>query len=161
MSLLEMCRQGGYWGYENPTDPDAEFDFGEMLVDEPARRFAHEQGLQVQAIGLRAQESRSRFMNAKQRGELYFAKYAGLWHLCPLQNWTTDDVWAYIASRELVYNGAYDIMTQIGVPRSDQRISMLLGSSAAATGRYAILKQIDIALWNRLAAEFPKVRIYT
>jgi len=161
MSLLEMCRHGGYWGYEDAADPEAEFDFSEVMVDEPARRFVREQRLQVQAIGLRAHESRGRFMNAKQRGKLYFAEYADIWHLCPLQYWTVNDVWAYIASRNLVYNVAYDIMTQIGVPRADQRISALLGSSAAATGRYAILKQIDIGLWNRLAAEFTKMRIYT
>ena len=158
--LLEMCRYGGYWGYDNPTNPDAEFNFGKVLIDEPAQRFAGEHDLAVQAIGLRAEESDTRKINAAQRGELYFVECTGLWHLCPLQWWTADDVWAYIASRDLRYNGAYDVMTQIGLPREQQRISTLLGSAAARTGRYAILKCIDPGLWNRLAAEFPKVRAY-
>jgi phosphoadenosine phosphosulfate reductase len=160
MGLLEMCRHGGYWGYKHPVDPDAEFNFGQVLIDEPAQRFAEAHDLAVQAMGLRAEESGTRQINAAQRGELYFAEYTKLWHLYPLQWWTADDIWAYIASRGLRYNGAYDIMTQIGLPRDQQRISTLLGSAAARTGRYAILKRIDPGLWNRLAAEFPKVRAY-
>lgn len=161
LGLLEMCRRGGYWGYEGSTNSGAKFNFGRVLIDEPARQFAREYGLSVHAIGLRAEESSGRAANAHFRGTLYFANYMDAWHLCPLQRWTTDDIWAYIANRELRYNSAYDAMHRMGMPRERQRIDMPLGSAAATIGRFAIIKQIDIELWNRLAAEFPNVRKYT
>ena len=161
MSLVEMCKFGGYWGYPTPTDPEATFDFGKVIIDEPSAAFAEKHNLTVHAIGLRMQESQSRRLTGWQRGELYFCKYDQMWHLCPLMRWAADDVWAYVASRKLRYNRAYDIMTALGIPRDRQRIGPALGASAAALGRYAYLRQIDPDLFNRLAADFPKIRRYT
>lgn len=162
MSLIEMCRYGGYWGHPTPTDQDATFNFGEILIDEPARRFAHEAGLSVQALGLRADESKGRRVNARIKGELYPVRRrdAPLWHLCPIQYWTTDDVWTYIAERGLAYNTAYDKMTALGIPRDQQRIAPILGVDAATLGRYAYLARIDPDLWRRLRADFPKLGLY-
>ncbi len=161
MSLVEMCKHGGYWGYEHPADPDATFNFGKVLIDDPAREFIKKYQLDVVALGLRAEESVGRFFNAKQKGNLYRAEYMTIWHLCPLQFWSTADIWAYVASRELKYNKAYDIMEEIGIPREKQRISTILGVDASQFGRYAYLKKIDHELWNRLAADFPGIRKYT
>lgn len=157
-SLIECCKQGGYWGHESDT-PDITFDFGEILITVPARKFAERHNLAVSALGLRAQESSARHLNACRSGTLY--KHSdGLWRLCPLAFWDTDDIWAYIASRELPYNVAYDKMAALGMTRETMRISCVLGASAAGFGRYAYLRQIDPVLWNRLAADFPKVRAY-
>lgn len=162
-SLLEMCRYGGYWGYggDDLVDKDAEFAFFEFLIGEPSARFVHEQALAVMAMGLRAEESAGRRMSAYKRGELYQVK-SGLWHFCPLAKWTHNDIWAFIASRHLRYNAVYDRMAALGIPRERWRISALLGLCGAATlGRYAYLRQIDPALFRRLAAEFPKIANYT
>jgi predicted phosphoadenosine phosphosulfate sulfurtransferase len=156
MSLPEMLRYGGYWGYRTPSDPNATFDFKEVLIDEPANRFTQGHNLSVQAMGLRAQESYGRSMGARKHGELYQLK-AGGWHLCPLAFWRDDDVWAYIASRKLRYNAAYDRMAEIGMPRTEWRVSTFFGESASGLGRYANLKRIDPGLWNAFAAEFPKI----
>jgi phosphoadenosine phosphosulfate reductase len=159
-SLIEMCEYGGYWGAPG-IDPNATFDFGKILIEDPSRRFVDYYGLSILALGLRGEESRGRWMNARIKGTLYYAEYDHLYHLCPLQNWKTDDIWAYIADRDLPYNRAYDIMNEIGIPRERQRISTVLGSSVAQFGRYTYLKQIDLELYNRLADKFPKIRIYT
>jgi 3'-phosphoadenosine 5'-phosphosulfate sulfotransferase (PAPS reductase)/FAD synthetase len=161
MDLLAMCRYGGYWGYPDPTDADATFDFDEVLVKEPARRFAAEYGLAVMALGLRAGESARRALNAGQKGELYFAQYMNLWHLCPLAWWSTDDIWAYIAAHDLPYNVAYDQMAAMGITREQQRVCTLLGADAASFGRFVFLRRVAPDLWNRLAAEFPALRKYT
>jgi phosphoadenosine phosphosulfate reductase len=161
MSLIEMCKHGGYWGYEHPMDAEATFDFGKVLIDEPAKEFIDRHHLAVVAMGLRIEESVARKINAKVRGTFYFAEYMNVWHLCPLQNWTTMDIWAYIVSRKLKYNEAYDVMDMLGIPIERQRISTILGIDASQYGRYVYLKKIDSDLWNRLAGEFPGIRKYT
>lgn len=161
MSLLDMCRYGGYWGYRTPTDPDATFQFGEVLVKEPSARFVREQGLSVVGIGLRGQESRGRLISAKVHGDLYWVKSESVWHLCPLSQWKVQDIWAYIASRDLRYNHAYDRMADAGIPREEWRVSTLLGVVGAGIGRYCFLRQVDPEMWARLSAEFPKIVRYT
>ena len=160
MSLPEMCRYGGYWGYATPTDRDARFAFFDWLVAEPSERFVAENGLQVMAMGLRAGESSGRRMSARKRGELYRVK-SGLWHLCPLAVWEDDDVWGYIASQDLRYNAAYDRMAQSGLPRRAWRVGLLLGICAANMGRLAWLRQTEPELWRALYAEFPLIARYT
>ncbi len=157
--LISMCRHGGYWGYKGEHDWNANYDFDKVLVREPAERFVKEHDLQVLAIGLRGQESYGRGMNARKSGALYHAKYDDLWHLCPLAHWDHDDIWAYIASRKLRYNEAYDHMASAGIPRDTWRVSCLLGFVGAATGgRFSFLRQIQPQRFNELAAEFPMLK---
>lgn len=163
MSLPEMCRHGGYWGYATPTDPEATFNFGEVLITEPSMRFIKEHGIGVLGLGLRVQESygRARMLTSSKLGALFKCKYDDTWHLNPIAHWKTDDVWAYIASRKLAYNRAYDIMTGMGVPRDEQRVSTLLGTTYATHGRYSMLRQIDPETYQRLVHEFPKIGGFT
>lgn len=162
MSLAEMCRYGGYWGHQHPTDPDAEFDFFSFLVAEPSWRFICEHDLQVIAIGLRGQESKGRLLSARKRGELYWIERRQMWHCCPLAYWRDEEVWAYIASRGLRYNPAYDKMAALNIPRSRWRVGMLLGiPRPGLEDRYSWLRQMEPALWNCLVAEFPRINDYT
>ena len=157
--LLEMCRIGGYWGYQSDT-PDVEFDFGYALIEEPSARVVKEHGLGVVAIGLRGEESTGRHFNARRKGELYWCKEYRVWHLCPVQFWTVEDIWAYVATQGLAYNVAYDKMAALGMKREEMRVAPVLGAAAVGFGQYAYLKQLDPELWNRLVAEFPKIGIY-
>lgn len=159
LTFQEMARYVGKWGYVDPVDPGCPFDFGMILIHEPAETFVVRERLMVCAIGLRGQESGGRWMNAVSRGELY-QREDRTWCCCPLAFWSTDDVWAYIASRGLAYNEAYDRMAELGIPRDQQRISTLLGDRAAGAGKYAILKRLEPHTFNRLAAEFPDLRSY-
>lgn len=160
--LLDMCRYAGHWGYRFPVDPDARFDFLAFLVYEPSYRWAQVEQLRVLAMGLRAEESAGRRMNARSKGDLYECAYDGLWHCCPLAFWNADDVWAYLASRELSYNAAYDRMAELGIPRDRWRISALLGLCGARTsGRFSYLRQLYPDRWNELVAEFPRIVEYT
>jgi phosphoadenosine phosphosulfate reductase len=161
MSLPEMCRHGGYWGYKDPIEPGARFDFFAFLVSEPSQRFIRGFDLQVIAIGLRGEESAGRRMNARKHGAFYETR-GGVHHLCPLAFWTHDDIWAYIASRGLRYNEVYDKMVECGIPRDRWRVSTLLGMCGAATmGRYAFLRQVDPEAFRKLSAEFPRIMSFT
>ena len=158
-SLLEMCRQGGYWGHPTST-PDLEFNFGQHLIQEPSAEFVQRFNLETVAIGLRADESTGRHFNALRKGEFYFCQEDGTWHLCPLAFWSVDDIWAYLATFQVPYNPAYDKMAALGLKREEMRIAPVLGAAAVGFGRYAYLKRLDPGLWNRLVAEFPKLAIY-
>lgn len=154
LDLPEMCRRCGWWGTE-PTEPGVIYDILETLIYEPAHRFADQARLAVMTLGLRAHESHGRRMNAFRRGALYWCEVDQWWTCCPLTWWTDADVWAYIAVHELPYHPAYDVMARLGVPRRAQRIGTVLGGKTARFGSIARTKQIDPALYNRLAAEFP------
>ena len=159
LSLPEMCRRAGVWG-ANATEPGAQFDYGMFLLQEPAYRAVLEEGLAVEALGLRAEENTHRraSLGRKDRGELYPLSW-GTWRLCPLAFWNTNDVWAYIASEGLEYNAAYDKMAAAGIPRESWRVSTLLGSEGLrASSRYAVLRRVEPATYERLAAEFPHIR---
>ena len=161
--LIWMCKYGGYWRHENPTDYETNFDFKKILVVEPAERFVDDYRLDVIAMGLRGQESYGRRMNAKTRGAFYPVEYKklqhGLHHLCPIIHWSHDDVWAYIAGRNLKYNSVYDRMAEIGIDRKEQRVSCILGMVGAGTGwRFSLLRQVDPNRFNELAGEFPMIK---
>jgi len=158
MSFPEMCRYGGWWGHPNPVEKGKRFPYDKILIHEPSRRFCEKHQCSVVAVGLRADESGVREIRARQHGELDWIDRSETWMLCPLTWWTTDDIWAYIASRNLRYNAAYDQMAEMGVPRREQRISTLLDKTAATTGRFAVLKRLDPGLWNQLVIDFPNLR---
>jgi phosphoadenosine phosphosulfate reductase len=159
-SLPQMLRHGGYWGAE-AIDPDARFDFFAFLIGEPSARWVATRGIEVLALGLRGAESSGRGISARSRGPLFYARTEGLWRLCPLAHWTTDDVWAYLAGRGLRYHPAYDRMVEAGIPRDRQRVSTLLGLSAANSGRLAFLRATYPDLFRRLCAEFPMIARWT
>lgn len=161
-SLTEICRYGGYWGYDDPESPETNFDFFSYLVAEPSWRFVTEHNLSVMAMGLRAQESGGRRMNAWARGELYpVERDKPFWHCCPLAFWRDADVWTYIAGRGLRYNSAYDRMAEMGMKREEWRVGMLLGLSKRTWGRYAWLRRGWPEQFWRIAKEFPMVVQYT
>jgi len=160
ISLLDLCRYGGYWGYQNAIAPEANVDFGAFMIGEPSARFTENWHLDVQAVGLRAEESsgRRKSLHRHDRGTLYPLK-GGTWRLCPIAFWRTDDVWAYIASRKLCYNAIYDKMAEAGIPRFEWRVSPLLGVAALQfTPRITFIRMFEPEIFERLAAEFPYLR---
>lgn len=157
LSFLDLARYSGWWGYESPVDPECEWPVKQILIDEPSEAFVCRERLVGVALGLRAEESRGRAMSAYTRGELYRGKDR-TWRCCPIAHWSAEDVWAYIASRDLPYCRAYDAMTALGLLRAEQRIGTLLGGIASTTGRHAIVRAIEPDTFRALAAEFPDLR---
>lgn len=165
MSIIELARYaraGGYWDKETGDDTYRPVDYDAFLIYEPFARFAEKYNLGAVGLGLRGQESYGRMMNVRTHGDLYYAKYNDMWHLCPLAHWKTEDIWAYIASRNLAYNKAYDLMAQHRIPRESWRVSTLLSYEGATKGgRFSTLRQIDPERFYALAEEFPDILKYS
>lgn len=153
LTMQEMARYAGWWGAE-PVDHDATFDAKAVLIQEPAETFVVRERLRVIAHGVRAEESGARVMHVRSRGSLYRGA-DGTWVCMPIAKWSTADVWAYIASRGLRYNTAYDRMAALGIDRRLQRIGGTLGERGSGWGRHEILRTIEPETWTELRREFP------
>ncbi|GIW06331.1 MAG: hypothetical protein KatS3mg060_1136 [Dehalococcoidia bacterium] len=110
------------------------------------------------AIGLRAQESADRRRNARRRGTLHQLRETGVWHAYPLAWWRTEDVWAYLVSREVPYNAAYDRLSAIGVPAARQRIGPFAVERVLQFGALSDLRRGWPEEFARFAARFPDAR---
>jgi len=162
LSLLEMYRMVDQWGHVGGEYPDHHWPHGSIkrcMIEEPMRRVRRDLGTAGNLIGLRADESSRRTLLRRTRGKL-FQVADGQWRGYPLFDWTTADVWGYIASRELAYNAVYDRLAELGEPREQWRVAPYAGGSAIGFGRWSALKRGWPELFNRFAAEFPEVRSY-
>lgn len=158
ITMREMARYSGWWGYEKPVDPGCPFDAKRILIGEPSETFVVKRGLRVIAYGLRAEESGGRQLHVRARGML-FEGSDRTWYCMPLAKWKLQDVWAYIAEHGLRYHAAYDAMSAARIPREDQRVSGLLGGRGTGAGRYALLRRFAPKQWEELVAEFPGLRL--
>lgn len=102
-------------------------------------------------VGLRAQENKnSRGMTLKVHGTVYRLAN-GLWRICPLAWWSTDDVAAYTIQHDLPMLDAYradgfDKRTSARVPRATVRSEALHG-----------LKVRDPSRFEKLCQAYPEV----
>lgn len=107
-------------------------------------------------VGLRGEESIARRQLIKYRGQIFYNKSHGTFECLPVAHFRTEDVWAYITSKDLPYNLVYDQTSMRS--RNEIRVSYWCGESAREFGRYVWLKKEYPDLYNRFAAEFPEVR---
>jgi len=88
-------------------------------------RFPPPEGKNLYAvIGLRVSESRGRLYGLFSSGS-YVTKpnKQGVRNVRPIYDWSDADVWRFISEMKLDYNGAYDVMRRLGVPRHRLRIA--------------------------------------
>lgn len=123
-------------------------------------RWAREHGHDGMAIGLRAAENARRRMQIRARGTVFHHQGAGLLWCYPVAWWSTLDVWAYIYSRQVPYNRAYDVLEEIGVPLERQRIGPFASERALGYGQLSILKRGWPDVFERFAAAHPEARTY-
>lgn len=107
-------------------------------------------------VGLREEESFGRRQLIKHKGQTFWNKYQHVTECLPVAYFRTEDIWAYITSRNLPYNSVYDHTAMC--PRNEIRVSYYCGESAREFGRFVWLKKEYPDLYNRFAAEFPEVR---
>lgn len=159
--LAQLCRDYGYWGHK-PEVADCNVDFFAFMVGEPAYRFIKKYDLNITAMGLRTQENMCRRRLRQQRGLFYqvhsVPNHDIYYHLIPIADWSHDDVWAYIAGKNLYYNPEYDLMAQASIPRDEWRIGFLLGDAGSSCGRYIRLRRTHPNLFNKLCIDFPEIR---
>lgn len=156
LTMREMARYSGWWGYEHPVDPGCPFDAMSVLIKEPSETFVVRRGLRAIAHGVRAEESGGRSKHIAKRGELYQGADR-TWYCMPIARWELADVWAYIASHGLRYHRAYDAMSRAGIPRESQRVAGLLGERGSGWGRHALLRRYAPRAWAEIVREFPGI----
>lgn len=122
LSVDAMAEQVGGWGYEGPNKLPGEWhwrtqDWREILIDEPNRRLCAEHGYQTFFTGLRADESHGRRMRRRMYGYLHQRK-DGIYHACPLLDWSGMDSLAYAAAQGLPISKLY---TRPGPKRPEDR----------------------------------------
>ena len=110
------------------------------------------------AVGLRANENSYRRKHIGKMGRLFYAQCYGVWQCYPVGHWHTEDIWAYLVSRDVQYCAAYDVLSSLGVPPNGQRIGPLLNERVEAMGQAAILKQGWPDVFERLAQAYPVIR---
>ena len=121
--------------------------------------YASRKGWNLVFLGLRQEESGARRVHLRTFGPL-FKTASGVWHCNPIHNWTWRDVWAYIVSRGIDYNRAYDRLEVIGVEPQYQRIGPFAVERALGFGQLAILKKGWPDLYNKFCQAHPEARSY-
>lgn len=122
-------------------------------------------GFDGACVGLRADENANRKMHIRAHGTNLYAKKNRQWQCYPLAWWKDADVWAYIVSRNVAYNRAYDRLAEISVPLERRRIGPLAVSGSGThdplhQGQLAILKRGWPNLFNRFSEHYPEARRY-
>ncbi len=119
------------------------------------KKAVSENGIDCSIIGLRADESIGR-RHLKSKGFFYFVESEQIFHCCPILNWTSGQVWAYIISNNLPYLKWYDYEACFD-GYENIRYSNWAGLFMYETGRVIRLKKAYPELYNKFASEFPEV----
>ena len=110
-------------------------------------------------MGLTKDESRARQITLNKRGPLYQTKSRGGWTCCPLANWSSRDIWAYIVSRSLPYLSVYDC-PHFSRERIRNELTVMYCPAIVAHGELLQYRLTYPNLFARLCREFPEVRKY-
>lgn len=146
-SWLDLYREHG------ADSPHVQGHFGDAIRE---RTTAH--GYDGQACGYRADENLARWHLKYSRGEIYQLE-DGRWAAAPMLDWTTDDVWAYLARYGLPYCRLYDL--EDGLPREERRVDTIWGPDCFEYGRITRLKRFYPEYYRRFVAACPEIRRYT
>ena len=108
-------------------------------------------------IGIRADESLNRYTGIMKnyRGILDGKKWTKKntkhsYHVYPIYDWKTEDIWTANARFDFDYNKLYDIFYKAGIPVSKMRVaSPFMSESKSSLGMYRV---IDPHTWAKLCA---------
>ena len=122
--------------------------------------YQHQGAFDGAYVGLRAEESKTRLVNARVRGAHYHVKQDDSWMCCPLQWWSVDDVYAFILSRGLPLHPFYRLAYErLQVPPSKSRVDMIMPNEfISSRGALMHLRNLFPELWIRLTDIRPEMR---
>jgi phosphoadenosine phosphosulfate reductase len=83
---------------------------------------------------------------------------AGQWVLSPIWDWSTDDIWAYLAAHNIPPNPIYPRLETLGVPEVAHRVGLILSSDGIDRGRVAWLRAGWPDLANVVTSLLPRAR---
>ncbi|MFO1144672.1 MAG: phosphoadenosine phosphosulfate reductase family protein [Amaricoccus sp.] len=111
--------------------------------------------------GMRKDESARRRAVIRTKGTLYRAASRQEWTCHPLADWAGRDVWAYLLAHDLPWLATYDHAEDREHERSETTYIFGPGGDGIwASGQGQRLRQNNPALWARLCARWPELRVY-
>jgi phosphoadenosine phosphosulfate reductase len=125
------------------------------------KEYVREHGYDGIFLGLRADESRARQLHLSTRGPIAWCKKRNCYQSNPLWHWTTRDVWAYLLTRDVPYNRAYDRLREMGVPEERQRVGPIAVDRVLGFGQLVAVKQGWPELYHEFVARHPRAAAYT
>lgn len=133
----------------------------EWFNGKSSAQWAREAGIDGIAVGIRAEENSYRKIAIRKYGSLFFVQKKQIWQCWAIHDWSVEDIWAYIFSKDVSYNRAYDRMDNAGVPLKAQRIGPFANRKALKMGQLAILRTVFPEQYQRFVAQFPEASNYT
>lgn len=180
-SLLEILIASGRWDHEAPDRPVP--NLGRILIETPAKD-AHSSHGPGELWGVRAAEARGRavaYTNALQ-AEITLScngccrtsvrpstaqrtAHGGIIRRTdctvafgPIWDWSTEQVWGYLAQHHVPNNPVYDKLRALGAPERSLRISHIIDGGNLDSGRITWLRRGWPVLFEQLATVLPRIR---
>lgn len=176
--LLDLLMADGSWNHTSPLR-SARLDLRAPLIDRPARRAHADHGPGV-LWGIRDAESAGRrhahrtalhheldrnchgcCSSARQQRHQHgglITRRDGTVAYSPIWNWTTDQVWEYIARHKLPVNTLYARLRELGAPEWAHRVTSILDANQIQAGRLVWLRRGWPAIYQALLPALPRLR---
>lgn len=180
-TALQVLAASGTWDHAASTVPTP--DLHTVLITEPAHT-AHTVHGPGELWGVRAKESRGRaaLYATALRAEIAHScdhccdqadtptreqrrrhggvvrRTDGTTAYGPIWDWTTTDVWAYIARHQLPINPVYAKLRGLGAPEHALRVSHMVDGHHLEGGRITWLRRGWPGLFDELAQVLPRLR---
>ena len=179
-TALEILEASGAWSHAAPraTVPD----LTRTLIDIPAGT-AHDRHGPGELWGVRAAESRGRARlyatalrreirtscsccpgspttvtsERRRRHGGIISRRNGTTAYGPLWDWSTDDVWTYLAAHDIPPSPIYAKLTALGAPEQALRISTLITATGLENGRITWLRAGWPQLYTELLESLPRL----
>lgn len=125
----------------------------------PLERWHRAHGTDLVLLGLRAEESRGRALNAFTRGDLY-TRLDGMTISQPISLWRTEDVWAYHMRHGLPWHPVYDCERGHPDPERIRLAFPIPAGGSARRGQAVWLRTHWPDFWRELVRRRPEMGAY-
>ncbi len=179
-TALEILEASGAWSHTAPRTVVP--DLSTTLIDVPAG-IAHDRHGPGELWGVRAAESRGRARlyatavrreiranctccpgasgsvttERRRRHGGTISRRDGTTAYGPIWDWSTDDVWTYLAAHEVPTSPVYAKLTALGAPEHALRISTLITATGLENGRITWLRAGWPELYTELLTHLPRL----
>ena len=128
-----------------------------IALFDPVKKAVLDLGFDAAAIGLRREEGHHRMMDAIVHGAI-FRKKDGLLRCIPLERWSWQDVYAYLAINALPLHPIYSAPLLTKEHRGRIRLSWWASTDHDWCGEVQWVRRVFPEIYQRLAKEIPSIR---
>lgn len=136
-------------------------DFVYECLEKPRWRMMDKFNITGCLLGLRKAESNARSINFAMRGENYYAKREKNQILTPIVNWTTQDVYGYLAYHDTPIHPVYAKLAKLGLPRDRLRHNTPLSLAFVQNGEISLLKRLYPKTFRAFCELYPSAANFT